>query len=74
MASAARGVGPAAYFATAQWLRGAYADPTWQMHDAVAEGDLVVLHATMSGKHVGPSVTYGPDGVPAHWFRIADGL
>jgi predicted ester cyclase len=86
---AARGVGPAAYFATAQWLRSAYADLAWQIHEVIAEGDLVVLHATMSGKQVGPFVTYGPDGLPAqvfpptqkrfavtqtHWFRIADGL
>jgi predicted ester cyclase len=82
-------VGPAAYFATAQWLRSAYADLAWQIHEVIAEGDLVVLHATMSGKQVGPFVTYGPDGLPAqvfpptqkrfavtqtHWFRIADGL
>jgi predicted ester cyclase len=86
---AARGVGPAAYFATAEWLRDAYAELAWEVHDAVAEGDVVVLHATMSGKHVGPFVAYGPDGVPSqvfpptqrrfaatqtHWFRIADGL
>lgn len=86
---AARGVGPAAYFATAQWLRGAYADLAWQIHEVVSEGDVVVLHATMGGKHVGPFVAYGPDAVPAqvfpptqkrfaatqtHWFRIADGL
>jgi predicted ester cyclase len=86
---AARGVGPAAFLATAQWLRDAYAELTWDVHDTVAEGDLVVAHATMSGKQVGPFVVYGPDGVPSqvfpptqkrfaatqtHWFRIADGL
>ena len=86
---ASRGVGPAAYFATAEWLRRAYADLAWEIHDAVTEGDLVVVHATMSGKHVGPFVAYGPDGVPAqvfpptqkrfaatqtHWLRVADGL
>jgi predicted ester cyclase len=54
----------------------------------VAEGDLVVAHATMSGRQVGTFVGYGPDAVPAqafpsksrtfgttqtHWFRVADG-
>ena len=52
------------------------------------DGDLVVLHGTMSGRHTGPFVAYGPDARPkvafpatgrafavtqTHWFRIADG-
>ena len=86
---ACRGTGPAAFYATALWLRSAYADLHWEIHDMVADGDLVVVHATMSGQQVGTFVGYGPDGVPAqafpaknrtfgttqtHWFRVADGM
>lgn len=85
---AARGRGPAAFHATALWLREAYADLHWEVHDAVVQDDLVVLHTTMSGRQVGPFVTYGPDARPVqvfpptgrsfattqtHWFRLADG-
>jgi predicted ester cyclase len=85
---ACRGAGPAAYFATALWLRAAYADLHWAVHHVVAAGDLVVLHTTMSGRHVGTFVSYDASGRPAqafpptgrafastqtHWFRLADG-
>ena len=85
---ASRGRGPAAFYATALWLRNAYADLRWDIHDVVAEGDLVVLHATMSGRHTGIFVAYDADAHPAqafpptgkrfsttqsHWFRVADG-
>jgi predicted ester cyclase len=84
---ATRGRGPAAFYATALWLRGAYAELRWDVHDIVAEGDLVVLHATMSGRQTGTFVGYDADARPAqtfpptgkrfattqtHWFRIAD--
>ena len=49
---ASRGRGPAAFHATALRLREAYAELSWEIHEVVAEGDLVVLHATMSGLHV----------------------
>jgi predicted ester cyclase len=86
---AARGRGPEAYYATALWLRDAYADLKWEIHDVVAEGNLVVLHATMSGRHVRPFVGYDADGNPAqafpptgrtfattqsHWLRVQDGM
>ena len=85
---ATRGTGPAAFYATALWLRSAYADLNWEIHSAIAEGDLVAVHATMSGRQVGPFVTYDAEGLPrqafpatgksfavtqSHWFRIADG-
>lgn len=85
---ATRGRGPAAFYATALWLRAAYADLRWDVHDIVAEGDIVVVHATMSGMHTGTFVGYGADARPAqafpptgkrfattqsHWFRVADG-
>ncbi|MFB8277748.1 ester cyclase [Nocardia colli] len=85
---AARGRGPAAYYATALWLRAAYADLHHTIETAVVDGDLVVLHTTMHGRHVGPFVAYGEDGqvdqvfpptgktfavTQSHWLRIADG-
>ncbi|MEV8373585.1 ester cyclase [Kribbella sp. NPDC056861] len=86
---ATRGHGPEAYYATALWLRDAYADLKWEVHDLVAEGDLVVLHTTMSGRQVKPFVSYDADGKPAqafpatgrtfavtqsHWMRVQDSM
>jgi hypothetical protein len=65
---ASRGRGPAAFYATALWLRGAYAELRWDSHDEVALGDLVVLHATMSGKHTGTLVGYDADALPTQAF------
>ncbi|MET0145012.1 MAG: ester cyclase [Ilumatobacteraceae bacterium] len=84
-----RGRGPAAFFATALWLRAWFDDLAFEIHDVVAEGDLVVVHNTMSGRQTGPGVFYGPDGrvkqaMPAtgkpfaatqtHWLRLRDGM
>ena len=85
---AARGRGPAAFHATALWLRAAFADMRWDIHEAAADGDIVVIHSTASSRHAGPFVLYDESGaveqvMPAtgntcsitqtHWFRIADG-
>ncbi|MEV0708748.1 ester cyclase [Nocardia aurea] len=85
---ATRGRGPAAYHATALWLRAAYADLHHTIESAVVDGDLVALHTTMHGRHVGPFVAYDADGqvdqvfpptgktfavTQSHWLRIADG-
>jgi predicted ester cyclase len=85
---ACRGQGPAAFAATARWLRAAFADLTFDVHDTVAEGDLIAVHCTMSGRQVGPFVTYDERGEVAqafpptgrtfaitqsHWFRMKDG-
>ncbi|HEY5788512.1 MAG TPA: ester cyclase [Microlunatus sp.] len=83
-----RGVGPAAVFATALWLRAAFSDMTWTVHDVAQDHDLVVAHASMSGRQTGPFVAYRPDAEVAavfpprgrtftvtqtHWFRMRDG-
>jgi len=85
---ASRGRGPSAFYATALWLRDAYAELHWDIHEVVTEGDLVVLHATMSGRHMRTFVGYDADANPAqafpptgkrfattqsHWFRVAEG-
>jgi predicted ester cyclase len=83
-----RGTGPAAMYATAGWLRTAFSDLSWQVHEVVQDNDLVVVHAMMSGRQTGPFVAYRPDGEVAaafpprgrtfrvtqtHWFRMSDG-
>jgi len=85
---AARGKGPAAFYATALWLRGAFSDLRWDVHEIVADGDLVVVRAAMSGRHTGPVVHYDGAGAvsqvlpptgrafsatQSHWFRHAGG-
>lgn len=84
-----RGRGPEAFLATARWLRRAFADLRWDIHDVVVQDDLVAVHCTMRGRQVGPFVAYDDDGqverafpptgrpfatTQSHWFRIADGL
>jgi predicted ester cyclase len=82
-----RGRGPEAAYVTALWLRDAYADLRWDVHDVLAEGNLVVAHCTMSGRHVRPFVIYDDRAAvrevfpltgrrfatQTHWMRIADG-
>jgi predicted ester cyclase len=85
---ACREPGPAGWYATALWLRGMFSDLRWEIHEAVADGDLVVLHVTMSGVHTGRYTKYAPDGTvvvdrppsgrafattQSHWFRVAGG-
>ena len=82
------GRGPAAFYATALWFREWFDDLAFEIHEVVAEGDLVVVHNTMSGRQTGTATIYGPGGVvvqamPAtrkafattqtHWLRVRDG-
>lgn len=79
--------GPAGFHAAALWLRGAFADLSHEINHVVAEGELVVVDATMSGRHVGDFLLYDADGrverafAPTgktfavrqtHWLRLAD--
>ena len=83
-----RGRGPAAFAATARWLRAAFADLDFEIHEVVADGDLVVAHCTMSGRQTGTFLAYDENGEVAqafpprgrtfaitqtHWFRTRDG-
>jgi predicted ester cyclase len=85
---AARGRGPAAFYATALWLRGAFSDLRWDVHEIAADGDLVAVRSTMSGRHTGPFVRYDGAGAVSqvmpptgrafsatqtHWFRHSGG-
>ncbi|MFC4017092.1 ester cyclase [Micromonospora sp. GCM10011542] len=86
--AACRGQGPAAFAATARWLRAAFADLNFDIHHVVTDGDLVAVHCTMSGRQVGPFVAYDERGevdqafpptgrtfavTQTHWFRVRDG-
>jgi predicted ester cyclase len=83
-----RGGGPAGYYATALWLRTAFADLAYDIHHVVADGNLVAINSTMSGRHVAPFAVYTPEGqvdtvfpptgktfaiTQSHWFRVQDG-
>src|SRR4051812_39241589 len=45
-----------------EWLHSAYDDLHWTLHTVVAEGEWVVVRATMSGRQTGPFMTFTPDG------------
>jgi predicted ester cyclase len=85
---ACRGTGPAAFAATARWLRAAFAELQFDIHDVVTDSDLIAVHSTMSGRQVGSFVAYDEHGEVAqafpptgqtfaitqtHWFRVKDG-
>jgi predicted ester cyclase len=85
---AARDRGPAAFHATALWLRGAFSQLRWDIHEVAGDDDLVVVHCTMSGRHTGSFVRYDGAGrvsqvmpptgktfsaTQTHWFRLAEG-
>ena len=80
--------GPAGFYATALWLRAAYADLHYDIHHAIADGDLVAVNSTMNGRHRAPFAVYTDAGAvdtvfpptnktfamtQSHWFRIEDG-
>jgi predicted ester cyclase len=80
--------GPAGCYSTALWLRAAFADLHYDIHHAIADGNLVAVDSTMNGRHVAPWVVYTDAGAvdtvfpptnktvamtQSHWFRIEDG-
>jgi predicted ester cyclase len=80
--------GAAGFYSTALWLRAAFADLHYDIHHAVADGDLVVVNSTMNGRHTAPWAVYAEDGAldtvfpptnrvfamtQSHWFRLEDG-
>jgi predicted ester cyclase len=85
---ASRIPGPAGFHATALWLRAAFADLRYEVHDVVADGGLVAVRSTMLGRHVRPIAfwtedaavdsVFPPTGRPfamsqTHWFCVVDG-
>jgi predicted ester cyclase len=81
--------GAAGFYSTALWLRAAFAGLHYDIHHAVADGDLVAVNSTMNGRHVTPWVVYTEDGAidsifpptnktfattQSHWFKMRDGV
>lgn len=86
---ACRTPGGEGFHAVALWLRGMFSELAWDVHEAIAQDDLVVAYTTMRGRHTGPLTKYSADGdlvmdIPAtgkefaitqtHWYRHLEGL
>lgn len=64
---------------TVRVLTSAFAGLRYEIHRMVAEDDLVAVHLTMHGRHVGPFAGMEPTGATfatphVHLYRLADGL
>ena len=79
--------GPPGFYSTALWLRAAFTGLHYDIHHAIADGNLVAVNSTMHGRHVAPWAVYTGDGAvdtvfpptdktfaasQSHWFRIED--
>jgi predicted ester cyclase len=70
--------GPAGFLATSRWLREAFSDLRFELHETLAEGDTVMAAAIMTGQHTGSFNGIAPTGraiahKQVHIFTIADG-
>ena len=84
-----RGRGPAAFYATALWLRAWFDDLAFEIHDVIVEGDLVVgaqhdvrppdrLRRCSTARTVASLQVMPATGKPfattqTHWLRLRDG-
>lgn len=69
--------GAEAITAVVRWLRGAFPDLAYEVHDAFADGDRVALRCTMRGTHSGEFLGHAPTGrsfavQQIHLYRIQD--
>lgn len=70
------GLGSITYFM--HMLNKAFSDQRWTIHRVIAEGDLVALHCTHSGRHTGEFFGRAPTGrtfayKQMHIVRVVDG-
>jgi predicted ester cyclase len=70
--------GPAGFLATSRWLRDAFSDLSFEVREAIAEGGVVMVAATMMGKHTGPFNGIEATGrrinhKQVHIFTVTDG-
>ncbi|OHV04194.1 ester cyclase [Mycobacterium talmoniae] len=70
--------GPAGFLATSRWLREAFSNLRFELHETLTEADTVIAVATMTGHHTGVFNNIAPTGKPiehkqVHIFTLADG-
>jgi hypothetical protein len=70
--------GPEPSKAVTRWLRRAFPDLTYEIHDAFGSGDRVALRCTVRGTHMGESLDRAPTGrsfavQQIHLYRIQEG-
>ena len=70
--------GPGRHGHSMRMLAAAFSERRWEIHQAIAEGDTVVLHCTFSGRHTGPFMGLAPTNRPfayrqVHLIRFQDG-
>ena len=85
---ASRVPGADGFYATALWLRAAFADLYYDIQHAIADGDLVAVNSTMNVRHVAPWAVFTGDAAvdtvfpptnktfamtQSHWFRLRAG-
>lgn len=63
---------------TMQWLRSAFSDQRYEIHQMIAEGDTVAVHLTHHGRHTGEFMGIAPTGRTfayrhMHILRFRDG-
>lgn len=63
---------------TMLWLGRVFSDQRWEIHNVIAEGDMVVVHATHHGRHTGDLMGIPPTGRDVaydyvHILRFRDG-
>jgi predicted ester cyclase len=84
---ASRQPGLPGFLATSAWLRLAFSDLHFDLHDLVTQDDRCIAHVTFSGRQTGPFVVFPPGGRPiafpptgaafavrqCHLFTLRDG-
>jgi predicted ester cyclase len=70
--------GPAGFLATSRWLREAFSNLRFELHETLAEGSTVMAAAVMTGQHTGSFNGIAPTGraithKQVHIFTITDG-
>ena len=63
---------------TMLWLKGAFSDRRYEIHQVIGEGDTVVVYCTFSGRHTGEFMGLAPTNRPfafrqVHIVRFQDG-